>query len=284
MPDIKPVSFAELMAKVQPTAANPPPSVDAPSGSESFTSVRYFTKDGLAEAARLLKQIRTDKTLHDQDVEDLISDPQYTKPLGGSYAIKRAKDFATKLELCEYFTSTFNDAFLEDHRKDEGLWTWLAFAYYKQFVKTKKDVVQLASDPRWIFDHENYRLSVRHFIAGPLYLYYDFHDTSEEVKDMLFFSPPKEFGGFIDAITYKMEGTRMPVLIQTAARLYYDPDSPKRMKKGVTSQDKPGTVRELLRVVSQLAQTRDFYDVGDTNELLRILPKQFDRFNSSVAH
>ena len=283
MPDIKPVSFANLMAKGQPAAANPPPPIFAPSGSEALTQVKYFTRDGLVEAARLLKQIRTDKTLHGQDVEDLINDPQYTKPLAGGYAIDRAKVFATKLELCEYFTTLFDDAFLEGHRKDEGIWTWLAFAYYKQFVKTKKDVVQLASDPRWIFDHENYRLSVRHFIAGPIYLYYDFHDTSKEVKDMLFFSPPKEFGGFIDAITYKMEGTRMPVLIQTAACLYYDPDSPKRMKRGVTSQDKPGTVRELLRVVSQLAQTRDFYDVGDTDELLRILPQQFDRFKSHVA-
>lgn len=280
MPDIKPVSFADLMAKGQPVAANPPPPVFAPSGSEALTPVKYFTKDGLVEAARLLKQIRTDNTLHGQDVEDLINDPQYTKTLAGGYTIDRAKVFATKLELCEYFTHIFNDAFLDEHRKDEGLWTWIALAYYKQFVKTVKGTVNLTSNARWIFDHDNYRLSVRHLIAGPIYLYQDFYDTSKEVKDMLFFSSPKEFGGFIDAVTYKMEGTRMPALMQAAASLYYDPVSPKRIKRGVTSQDKPGTVRELLRVISQLAQTRDFYEVKDAPELLRILPPQFDRFKS----
>ena len=280
MSDMEPVSFAELMAKSQPAATNPPLPVSALSGTDSLAPVKCFTKDGLAEVARLLKQIRTDKTLHKQDVEDLIGDPQFTRPIASGHAIDRAKVFATKLELCEYFTSVFDDAFLEGHRKDEGLWSWLALAYYQQFVKTVKGEVKLASNARWIFDHDNYRLSVRHLIAGPVYLYQDFYDTSEEVKDMLFFSSPKEFGGFIDAVTYKMEGTRMPALMQAAASLYYDPASPNRIKKGVTSQDKPGTVRELLRVISQLAQTRDFYEVKDAPELLRILPHQFDRFKS----
>lgn len=245
-----------------------------------LTEVHYFTDAGIEQVEALLKKIRTDNELYKEEVDDLVDDPEYAKKLTGSYKIDRAHSFETKKDLCEYFMGIFNSEFLEANRKNAGLWTWLALAYYSQFVKTVKGVVKLASSARWIYDHDNYRLSVRHLVAGPVYLYQDFYDTSDEVKDMLFFTSPKEFGGFIDAITYKMEGTRMPALMQAAANLYYDPVSPKRIKRGVTSQDKPGTVRELLRVVSQLAQTRDFYNASDAVELLRILPLQFDRFKS----
>lgn len=275
--NLKPVPFKELMGGA---AAAPTPSA---STDGNLTQVCVFTKDGLAEVAKLLKTIRTDKTLHKQEVEDLLDDPQYAKPLTG-HTVDRGRIFKTKLELCEYFTSIFDNAFLESRRKDSGLWTWLALAYYPQFVKTKKDATEIASDARWIFDPENYRLSMRHFIAGALYLYYDFYETSSEVKDMLFSCPPREFGGFVDAITYKMEGTRIPALMQVAAWLYYDPSSAKKLKKGVISQDRPGTVRELLRVVSQLAQTRDFYNVADAHELWKTLPMQFSGFKGSAEH
>ena len=275
--NLTPVSFADLMA-----ASEPPASLQ--SAAANLTPVRYFTKDGLDEVAKLLKTIRTDKTLHRDEVEDLLDDPQYAKPLAGSYAIDREKIFATKLALCEYFRNVFTESFCEGHRKDSGLWTWIAFAYYGQFVKTVRDTTKIASDARWIFDPENYRLSMRHFVAGALYLYNDFYETSDEVKDMLFSSPPREFGGFVDAVTYRMEGTRMPALMQVAAWLYYDSSSSKKLQKGATHQDKPGTIRELLRVVSQLAQTRDFYGVEDAHELWSVLPEQFNVFKIGKDH
>lgn len=275
--NLKPVSFEELMGGA---AAAPTPSALP---DDNLTQVCAFTKDGLAEVAKLLKTIRTDKTLHKQEVEDLLDDPQYAKPLTG-HTIDRGRIFKTKLELCEYFTSIFDNAFLESHRKDSGLWTWLALAYYPQFVKTKKDATEIASDARWIFDPENYRLSMRHFIAGALYLYYDFYETSSEVKDMLFSCPPREFGGFVDAITYKMEGTRIPALMQVAAWLYYKPNAKSHIKTGATNQDNPGAVREFLRVASQFSQTWDFYDVNAAAKLWNLLPVQFNAFKGDAVH
>lgn len=246
-----------------------------------LTKVRKFTDAGIKQVEALLKKIRTDKEMYKDEVDELVNDPEYAREMPGGYKIDCELKFETKKDLCEYFVPLFGSEFLEANRKNTGLWTWLALAYYNQFVKTVKGVVKLTSNARWVFDHDNYRLAVRHLVAGPVYLYKDFYDTSDEVKDMLFFSPPREFGGFIDAITYKMEGVRMPALMQAAAGLYYDHESSKRIKKGATSQDKPGTVRELLRVISQLAQTRDFYSAKDAKELLRILPSQFDRFKST---
>ena len=267
--NLKPVSFEELMGGA---AAAPMPSA-LPDG--NLTQVCAFTKDGLAEVAKLLKTIRTDKTLHKQEVEDLLDDPQYAKPLTG-HTIDRGRIFKTKLELCEYFTSIFDNAFLESHRKDSGLWTWLALAYYPQFVKTKRDVVQLATDARWIFDQEIYRLARRHFIAGALYFYVSSHKWSETEIDILFRGSISEISRFEDVLTYLPDSARNPAFVRAAVKLYYDSAARSKVKRGTFNKEKPGNIWQYLRVYQQLRETRDFFAPEDADMLLRILPRQFN--------
>ncbi len=251
---------------------------------EATLSVRSFTAEGIARVTDLLRKMRIEETILQDDVDALVNDIEYSRQLDENIKINPDKIFKTKLELCEYFTKIFTSDFLASHRRDKGLWTWLAMAYFKQFVKTKNNIVEIASDARWVFIPENFRPARRHYIAGPIYLYEDVKNLGPEVVDMLFYSSPREFGGFIDAVTYKQEGTRMPALLKVAARLYYDPSSPKRLKKKVIAQDKPGTVRQLLRVSAQFALTRDFFEGEDTNELWNILPRQFDCFKDDSDH
>lgn len=277
MNDIKPLDFAAAMA-AQASVPKETPQDDG------LCEVRAFTPEGIAQAEALLKKMRTDRQPCPDEVSELLEDPQYSRSLDPVLKIDRNRDFATKRELCEYFTEVFSEAFLRENRKNAGLWTWLAFAYFPLFVKKTKGGAKIASNPRWIYDFEAYRLSVRHYIAGPLYLWIDFHSADAAAQDMLFSTPPAEFGGFIDAITYKMEGTRIPATMQVAAWLYYDARNPKRLKKGATAQDKPGTIRELLRVVSQFTQTRDFHGIGDATEMWRILPAQFAAFKGDAQH
>jgi len=224
--------------------------------------------------------MRSENDICKTEQDELLEDPQSTEVVPGSFKIDRERIFATKLELCEYLTSVFGDEFIENNRSNSGLWTWLAFAFSGQFLKSRRDILEVASNPRWIYDRGNYRYSIRHFIAGALYLYHDFHAIGEDVKDMLFSSSPREFGRLVDAMTYKMEGTRSPVAVKMIAKLYYDPSVSRKFKSGAVSQDKPGTIRELLRVISQIGMTRDFYSADDADELWRILPSQFDGFKN----
>lgn len=277
MNDIKPLDFAAAM-EARTSVLREAPQDDG------LSEVRGFTTEGIAQVETLLKKMRTDRQPCPDEVSELLEDPQYSHPLDSSVRIDKNKDFATKRELCEYFTEVFSESFLQENRKNAGLWTWLAFAYFRLFVKKTKGGVKIAANPRWVYDFENYRLSVRHYIAGPLYLWSDFHSADASVQDILFSTPPVEFGAFIDAITYRMEGTRIPATMQVAAWLYYDARNSKRLKKGATAQDKPGTIRELLRVVSQLTQTRDFYGIDDARMLWSILPKQFEAFQGDAQH
>ena len=251
---------------------------------EATLSVRSFTAEGIARVTDLLRKMRIEETILQDDVDALVNDIEYSRQLDENIKINPDKIFKTKLELCEYFTKVFTSDFLASHRRDKGLWTWLAMAYFKQFVKTKNNIVEIASDARWVFVPENFRPARRHFIAGSVYLYEDIKSLGSEVVDMLFNCPPHEFGGFVDAITYKQEGTRMPALLKVAAWLYYDPDSPNHLKKKIVAQNKPGTIRQLLRVIAQFALTRDFNEADDAEELWRILPKQFDNFKNTSIH
>ena len=288
MSEVKTINFKEVMAaRAQQRASATSTPAEAPSAyvdPEATLAVRSFTPEGIGHVTDLLRQMRIEGTVLQEDVEELVKDIEYTEVVDENIKINPDKVFATKLELCEYFTKVFTPDFLAAHRRDKGLWTWLAMVYFKQFVKTKNKIVEIASDARWIFMPENFRPARRHFIAGSVYLYEDVKSLGPEAIDMLFYSSPREFGGFIDAITYKKEGTRMPALLKVAAWLYYDANSPKRLKNKVIAQDKPGTVRQLLRVIAQFALTRDFYEGDDAHELWNILPRQFDGFKNCAVH
>lgn len=253
----------------------------------NLVPVRSFNAKGIKRLEELLADVRKDKQLYEDEMAELLTDSEFVDDVNGSYKIDPTRVFTTKLELCKYFVEeVFTSAYLESSevRTNSGLWTWIALAYYKQFAKVKKDAIAIAANAHWIYDVTNYRLSMRHYIAGAVYLYYDFRTTDDQVKELLFWSAPQEFGGFIDAITYKKEGTRLPALMQVAAWLYYDPAAEKKIKKGVIAQDKPGTVRQFVRVAAQLAETRDFYGVEDASELWSILPGQFDGFKGAAIH
>lgn len=249
---------------------------------ERNLKIRSFNDAGVGQARIILEMARRDNISHINEIDQLLDDPEYTnKPISDSIIsspICRDFEFSSKQSLIDYFAKILTPKFLDDNRKNANLWTWLALAFYDQLMKSAHDVVRIASAARWIYDPDNYRLSMRHFIAGPIYLAHDLYATSKEVKDILFCSPVKEFGGFIDAVTYKMEGTRLPASMQVAARLYYDPQSENCLKRGAVSQNRKGSIRELLRVISHFAQTYDFYGVEDAQSLWDLLPSQFDAF------
>lgn len=251
-----------------------------------LTEVRYFTDVGIEQVAALLKKIRTDKELYKDDVEELVNDPEYTKKLSGSYKIDRAHAFETKKDLCEYFMGIFDSESLEANRKNAGLWTWLALAYYSQFVKNKSSVKQMGADACWIYNPVVYRFGRRHYVAGSMYLYRDVVKTGQiglNAIEMLFLTPPTEFGRFIDALTNVEESIRTPAFFCAAIMLYYDAESRKHFKKMSIKQDGAGSVRQLIRVLQQFMETHDFFAQEDASILLDCLPSQFDQFKKKES-
>ena len=276
------INFKEAMAaraRAKAAAGNAAPAGDAPYvDPEATLVVRAFTPEGIARVTDLLREMRVKGTVLQDDVDELVDDIEYTKTVDDRLRINPGRTFATKLELCEYFTRVFSSEFLVQHRRDKGLWTWLALVYFKQFVKTKNHVVGIASDSRWIYQGINYRFVRRHFIAGALYLYIDIRNCGESAIRMLLDSSPAEFGRMIDALTNVEDSIRNQAFLSIAAKLYYDPNCKSRYKQGATDQGKPGSVRQLTRLIQQYRMTHDFVDSSDAKTVYEMLPAQFGRF------
>ena len=246
--------------------------------------MRQFNADGIKAAAKILETMRCQKMLFRDIVADFIDDLQFLEDEALPVEIDLERKFASKQEFIDYFDSIVPADFIDNHRKDVGLWTWLAFAYAPQLATSSKNIVRIAANACWIFNPEEYRLSRRHFFAGPVLVSNTLKECGPEIRDILFSAPINEFGRFFDAITYQMEGVRTPALLQVAAWLYYKPTASQRVKNGAMSQTRPGALRELIRVVSQLNMTRDFYEVEDAHELWSVLPDQFDKFKEGAEH
>ena len=250
----------------------------------NIVPMRQFNADGIKAAAKILENMRCQKTLLRDDVAKFVADLQYLEDEPLAVQIDLDRKFASKQEFIDYFNETVPSGFIDEHRKDSGLWTWLAFAYAPQLATSSRNIVRIATNICWIFDPEEYRFSRRHFLAGPVLVSETLKDCGPEIRDILFSAPLNEYGRFFDAITYKMEGVRTPALLQVAAWLYYKPTASQRVKTGAMSQTRPGALRELIRVVAQLNMTRDFYDVKDAHELWSVLPDQFDQFKEGADH
>jgi len=246
--------------------------------------IRRFSEAGLAVVKSVLQEIRETNNIQAEKVKSILLDPLYTSHIGEVIEIDLAAKFSQKKDVIDTLMPKFDDAFLSKYRQDRGLWTWLAMAYHTQFMKTKRSILSVATDYCWIYDPEMYRFSRRHFIAGTIYLYKDFEGACDQAKEILFSGEPWLFSGFLDAITYKEEGFRLPALLQVAAWLYYDPNASKKIKYGSTSQDKPGALRELIRVIAQFAMTYDYSSKEDASKLWNRLPEQFKKFKGNSVH
>ena len=249
-----------------------------------IVKVRKFNQAGIVTVKELLSKIRNDNELHAEDAKSLLFNSLLTEEVGGAPEVDLERTFATKMEMIDNFTPIITDEVLAKYQKDSGFWTWLAIAYYKQFLKSKNNILKVATDCCWIFDPDEYRFSRRHFVAGTMDLHRDFGHSVTEGLEMFFAGEPYSFGGLLDAITYKEEFARIPAMLQTAVWLYYKPDSSKKVKPGAATQDKPGTVRELARMADQFSMTYDIFDAKDAGKLWNLLPSQFDKFKGDAQH
>lgn len=249
----------------------------------SILKVRKFTKAGILGARTLLAKIRANNQLYTEEINRLILDKDFTKSIDETIWIDTEKTFETKLDLIAYFSPLFPPQLLHKYKTDAGLWTWLAMAYHHLFLKRVKNILTCAKDGRWIYDPEAYRDSRKHYIAGPLYLSDDFK-LDEEGNETFFSESPQIFGPFIDAITLAPRFARIPAMRQIAVWLYHSPNTKNKLKRGAATQGKPGTIRELTRIVDHFDMTYDIFDTEDAKQFWNMLPKQFTKFKGNVEH
>ena len=250
--------------------------------------LRRFTDAGVAKTRAFLAAVKESNdvdavTLGGQPFTraTLLSSPAYSDaiPALADLDLDETRTFDTTFAFCEYFDSLIHDHNPQAYREDVGFWTWLAMVYLPQLVKAKGGKVQMGNTIRYIFSLK-FTESHRHLLASPFYIYELYSSTPKACKCVLW-NKLWAHSEIHEQIAARQPIIQNPALMQCVYSLYFD-DERNCLKRGGGGSG-PGSPRRFIVAVDQFARTRDFFDLSDANEFLKILPTEFDRFNPLKA-
>lgn len=237
-------------------------------------NLRRFNDAGIARVRQVLKEIERDGNL--AAATELLTRDDLTEPIPALDAVDLDPDreFPTTYAFCEYFHSLMKDHRPLDYRADVGFWTWLAMVYIRQLVKVDADgSVDCGMEGRIVYAGGDYKREYRHLLAAPFYAFVNYAEMPSVCASIVCHAMNSP-GDFTDQIITRSAILQNPCVMNVLAKLYVD-NRLQEVKKGAAS-----SVRHFISVLDQLAMTRDFFSLDDTDELLRILPADFERFKA----
>lgn len=185
------------------------------------------------------------------------------------------REFATRLELGRYLFDTLNESGLTEIDADRGLWAWLSLFYFERLCPADKAGRRTPGNrARWILDPHNFQRYYRHLLAGPYRIFRAYSDQPILAMCLLC-GPPDKPGDLVEQLASRQELVTNRAIIGAASRMYYDPSSEK-LKRGAGGKGR-GSPRRFADVLQQFDVTFDLYSLS-TDDLIQLLPKEFDRF------
>jgi hypothetical protein len=205
----------------------------------------------------------------------LLEESSATEKLGEEdIDVDVQKRFLTRFDAAEYFYKLISQNCIERFDKDVGLWSWLTLLYFEQVCPVNKGRRVRRSLERYILESDSYKHYYRHILAGP-YLIYKAHRDCPKRALVLLCQPLHKHGDVVEQLASRQELVTNPGIIEAATKLYYDENN-KCLKKQAQNKDN-GSVRRLVDVLNQYDLTYDLYAMS-AEEILKILPQEFDRF------
>ena len=238
--------------------------------------MRRFTPAGIIAVKDFLADIKASGQLDLVRRDQLLAGP-LTEPIPAlaDLDLDTARIFDTTFAFCEYFDSLIHDHNPHAYRTDVGFWTWLAMAYLPQLVNERGGQVSVGNHARYVYGAENYQRHYRHLLAGPYYLYLLFR-TKAEICRAVMHHRMSVHPDLTEQVVSRQDFAQNPAYMATVNALYFD-SKRQVVRRGATGSG-AGSPRNLVKVLDQLALTRDFYDVEDLPFVLSLLPSQFDRY------
>ena len=240
--------------------------------------LRRFTEAGVEAVRKALHEVEKAGDLAPATAllsrEDLTEDI----PALADIDLDETRTFDTTFAFCEYFHSLIKDHSPLRYRTDSGFWTWLAVVYLPQLVKSNDENFRIGDRTRYIPNPNSYRDYYRHLLVGAYMIYaqYDQIGKAQACKTLLW-KPLDTYGDVYEQVASRQWAVQNPAIIELLNRLYFD-ERTQRIKPGAGGPN-PGTARRLIYVLDQFGMTRDFFEMNDVEEMLTILPHEFDKFN-----
>jgi hypothetical protein len=183
----------------------------------------------------------------------------------------------SRLELAELLHKSISvNLKLKKLQSDQGMWSWLAAAWMPTLFENSPRSAKIGEQARWILDVQKTRY-YRHLLAGPYYIYNHHLPHPKNALSILGGSAivPGELVGQIAASS----DIAFSVGAEVATILYVDQKTGKA-KKGSGGAG-PGSPRRLTAAyLNQIDLTVDYRGMS-AQEVLSILPREFDKFKTT---
>jgi hypothetical protein len=238
--------------------------------------LRRFNRDGVAAFSNYRARLTLEPTL--EPPKELLEDLALTEVLPGELEVPERK-FANRLEAGCFFNALMDTANTQLPERDQGLWTWLTLFYFDEVCPADGNGRRNPQDEaRLVPLLDNHQRFYRHLLVGPFLIVRANRNQPERAIAMLC-NPLWKPGEIAEQLASRKELVTNHAVADLATRLYYDPATGS-FKRGAGS-DVRGGARRLAALFNQLDLT--YYLYGMTaDELLALLPKEFDRFRSGA--
>ena len=244
-----------------------------------------LTPEGIEAAKAWLAALRSGLSIPFPDA--ILSSAPYAQPIEPEIYVDK-RDFNIRYDAAMYFIRML--APLEAVRiiNNPYLWSWLGIFYFDQIVrKDTNGTPNLGRTPdiAYVIDpnaSQDSRGENRWF-ANRLMLAYDIYWQHGENAWFMLGEPVNSLSRFTMRLASAPELFRSKGIVHLAHLLYADPKTRKlKVNSGGTSRAtaSPGSLPRLIDVLAQLYMTYDVYGM-DAEQLLPLLPSEFDRFRST---
>ncbi|WP_145928830.1 hypothetical protein OH491_14330 [Termitidicoccus mucosus] len=191
-----------------------------------------------------------------------------------------AHDFTNRLEAGKYLHNLLEKSDVQRPERDAGLWGWLTLFFFDQVCPADgHGSRKVMAFERLIPQVDNFQRFYRHLLLGP-FLIVRAHDDNPERALAYLCNPLWKPGEIAEQLAARKELVTNPAMAEVATKLYYDHEKG-NFRRGAGSSVK-GAARRLADLVNQLDLTWYLYGMS-ADEILRLLPKEFDRFKTKSA-
>jgi hypothetical protein len=236
--------------------------------------LRRFNRDGIGAFSAYRARLTLEPTL--EPPLELLEDPALAELLPGDVEVQ-SRTFANRLEAGRFLNELMDAASVQLPERDQGLWTWLTLFYFDEVCPADGNGRRNPKDEaRLIPLLDNHQRFYRHLLVGP-FLIVRAHRTSPERAIAMLCNPLWKPGEIVEQLASRKELVTNHAVADVATYLYYDPATGS-FKRGAGS-DVKGAARRLAALFNQLDLTFYLYGMS-RDEMLALLPKEFDRFRS----
>jgi len=234
----------------------------------NFSGIYEFDGKGLIAFKRVFEGLLDEEAISP-------TDPQFATRVPGTSSLSDATA-ATAKELASRILSSLGSDW-QSLLPRPGIWAWLTFVLRDVvFPKDSHGNRRFGEVHRWYpSDPGDFQKAQRHLVRMPVVLL----GNLGNLADHLLCGPPSTLPEIREQLTSQQD--MFSPEFQKAARALYFDETKCGLKRGGGGKS-AGTPRRLAKVRQQLDVTWNLFDL-DSDHILHLLPKEFERFKPNPA-